>query len=167
MRHRFWNCAAALMLGLLLAPLVQGCASSSGKSYTKHEARKAQTVRQGRIVSLENAVIEQDSTLLGPTIGGVAGGALGGTLGRGSGRVFGVVGGAAVGALAGAGAEKIMRTESAYEMTVELENSEIVSVVQAKDDNYAVGDRVRLLYGAGGKVRVVRVGPDQRDDSHR
>lgn len=145
------------MLGLLLAFFVQGCASSGGKSYTKSEARKAQTVRQGRIVSLENAVIEQDSTLLGPAIGGAAGGALGSTVGTGAGRVFGIVGGAAVGALAGAGAEKFMRTENAYEMTIELENGETLSVVQAKDDDYAVGDRVRLLYGAGGKVRVVRV----------
>ncbi|MDR1660349.1 MAG: hypothetical protein LBR94_08470 [Desulfovibrio sp.] len=117
-------------------------------------------MRQGTIVSLGDAVIEQDSTLLGPTIGGVAGGVLGGAIVRGPGRVFGALGGATVGALAGAGTEKLVRTENAWEMTIELENGEIISVVQAKDDNYAVGDRVRLLYGAGDKVRVVRAGSE-------
>jgi outer membrane lipoprotein SlyB len=154
------NCIAALALGFLVTAFVQGCASSSGRSYTKAEARTAQTVRHGTIVSVEDAVIEQDSTLLGPALGGVAGGVLGGTVVRGSGRAFGVVGGAAVGALTGAGAEKFMRTEKACEMTIELENGEIVSVVQARDDNYAAGDKVKLLYGTGGKVRVVRAGSE-------
>ncbi len=145
-----------LALCLLLAAAGWGCASTSGKSYKPGEARQAQTIQHGTILALNEATIEQDSTMLGPAMGGAAGGVVGSTIGGGKGRILGAVGGAAVGALAGALAEKAVRTEKAYEFTIELEDGKAISVVQAIDDDYVVGDKVRVLTGAGGKVRVVR-----------
>ncbi len=148
---------AALLLCLLFTASALGCASSSGKSYKPGEARKAQTIQKGTILAIDEATIEQDSTLVGPGIGGVAGGAIGSTIGGGKGRILAIVGGAAIGALAGAATEKAVRSENAYEFTIELEDGKAISVVQAVDDDYAVGDKVRVLTGEGRKVRIVRI----------
>ncbi len=155
-RHSPYIRITFLALCLAFTIFSLGCASSGGKSYTPGEARKAQTVEKGSILALEEVTIEQDSTMIGPTIGGVAGGAAGSTIGGGKGRILGAVGGALAGAAAGALAEKAIRSEKAYEFTIELENGRTISVVQAIDDDYVVGDKVRVITGAGNKVRVVR-----------
>lgn len=147
--------AAALLLCAVLA--FGGCASSGGKSYTKDEARKVQTVQRGVIRSIQDVTIEQDSTLLGPAVGGVIGGVAGSTIGGGTGKILTTVGGAAVGAVLGAFGEKAVRTEKAYEFMIDLDNNGgTISVVQAADDVYSVGDHVRVLRGADNKVRIVR-----------
>ena len=148
-RHRG---LAALCLMTLFFSL--GCASNSGKSYRPGEARVAQTVRTGTITHVGTAVIEDDPSLLGPAMGGVAGGVLGSTIGGGAGRTLAILGGALVGAGAGAAIEKGARTEKALELTIRLDDGQIISVVQADDEYYTVGDKVRVLYGAGGKARV-------------
>ncbi len=143
-------------IGFCLSALffATGCASSSGSSYTRSEARTSQSVRTGTVIRVDKAVIEEDPSLIGPAVGGVAGGAVGSTIGRGKGRVLGTVGGALVGAGAGALVEKQVRTESALEIVVKLDDGKTVSVVQADDERFYEGDRVRVLYGAGGKARV-------------
>jgi outer membrane lipoprotein SlyB len=139
---------------LLLAGPGAGCASNSGRSYTPSEARTAQTVRTGTITHIGQAVIEEDSSLLGPIVGGVAGGVVGSLFGSGAGKVLTTLGGAGAGALAGAATEKTARTDKALEITIELENGQTISVVQVDDDVFTVGDKVRVVYGAGGKARV-------------
>lgn len=152
-QHRFQAAALFLCVALVFG----GCASSGGKSYTKDEARKAQTVQRGVILSIQEVTIEQDSTLLGPAVGGVIGGVAGSTIGGGRGRILSTVGGAAAGAVLGALGEKAVRSENAYEFMVELENNGgTISVVQAVDGEYSVGDHVRVLRGEGNKVRLVR-----------
>ncbi len=154
--HIYFRSASMLALVLLCTLLAAGCASTGGRSYTKSQARTAQSVKTGTITSIIEATIEEDSSLLGPAIGGVAGGVLGNTMGRGTGKVLTTVGGAALGALAGAAADKFMRSEKAYEFTINLDSGQTVSVVQSVDDQYSVGDRVRVLYSSDGSVRVVR-----------
>lgn len=134
-----------------------GCASTGGRSYTPEEARQVQTVQRGTILSIQEVKIEQDSTLLGPAVGGVIGGVAGSTIGGGRGRILSTVGGAAVGAVLGALGEKAIRSENAYEFMIRLENDGgTISVVQSADDVYSVGDHVRVLRGSGNKVRIVR-----------
>ena len=115
-----------------------------------------QTVERGVITSLQQVTIEQDSTIAGVGLGGVAGGVLGSTLGRGTGRILATVGGAAVGAALGALGEKALRTEKAYEFEIRLDNGKTVSVVQAIEETFNTGDRVRVLYSSGNRARVVR-----------
>lgn len=146
---------SALLLCLLLA--LGGCAATGGKSYTKDEARTVQTVQRGVIVNLEEVTIEQDSTLLGPAVGGTVGGVVGSTMGAKSGRVLATVGGAVIGAALGALGEKAIRTEKAYEFLIDLDGGGTISVVQAVDDDYRVGDQVRILRSSGNRARVVRV----------
>lgn len=145
---------ALVLLCLSTLLFANGCASSSGSSYTRNEARVAQSVRTGTVTRVSKAVIEEDPSLVGPAVGGVAGGAVGSTMGRGSGRVLTTVGGALIGAGAGALVEKQVRTESALEIVIYMDDGTTVSVVQADDERFYEGDRVRVVYGAGGKARV-------------
>lgn len=145
----------AVFVSLLLA--VGGCAASGGKSYTKDEARQVQTVQRGVIVTIEEVTIEQDSSLLGPAVGGTLGGVIGSTMGRGAGRILMTAGGAVIGAVLGAFGEKAVRTERAYEFMIDLDEGGTISVVQAVDGDYAVGDHVRVLRGSGNRARVVKV----------
>jgi outer membrane lipoprotein SlyB len=145
----------AFLLCLLLA--LGGCATTGGKSYTKDEARQMQTVQRGVIVSLEEVTIEQDAGIVGAGIGGVLGGVVGSTMGGGTGRLLTTAGGAAIGALLGAFGEKAVRTEKAYEFMIDLENNGgTISIVQAIDGQYAVGDHVRILRSSGNRARVVK-----------
>ena len=149
--------SAPVVFFLCLTLAFGGCAKSTGTSYTKDEARSVQTVDRGKIVSLAEVTIEQDSSLLGPALGGTLGGVIGSTMGRGAGRVLATAGGAVIGAVAGAFGEKAARTEKAYEFMIDLENGSTISVVQAIDDTrFAVGDQVRVLRGSGNRARVVR-----------
>ena len=141
-------CVAMLAIG--------GCASSGGKTYSASEARKAQTVQYGTIKSIQEVIIQGEAGSVGIIGGGAVGGVVGSTIGFGRGRILSSVGGAVVGAVLGAFGERQLGTEQAYEFMVDLDNGSTVSVVQAADDTYSVGDRVRLLYGSGNKVRVVR-----------
>lgn len=143
------------IIGLLAAlTFSTGCASNSGSSYKPDEARVAQSVQTGTITHIGRATIEQDSSFLGPIIGGVVGGVLGSTFGAGTGRTLAILGGAAGGALAGSMVDKQIQTENALEISIQLDNGQIISVVQAEDDLYVVGDKVRVVSGANGRSRV-------------
>ncbi|MDL2210593.1 glycine zipper 2TM domain-containing protein [Desulfovibrio sp. OttesenSCG-928-O18] len=145
----------ALLLCLALA--LGGCATTGGKSYTKGEARTVQTVQRGVISHLEEVTIEQDASAVGTGIGGVLGGVIGSTMGGGKGRILTTAGGAVVGAVLGALGEKAIRTEKAYEFLIDIDGGGTISVVQAIDDDYKVGDQVRILRNSGNRARVVRV----------
>ncbi len=146
----------ALVLCLMLA--LGGCAKSTGKSYTKDEARRVQTVQRGVIVALDEVTIEQDPGAVGAGIGGALGGVVGSTMGAKSGRVLATAGGAVIGAVLGALGEKALRTEKAYEFMIDLDgNGGTISVVQAIDNTpFAVGDHVRVLRSSGNRARVVK-----------
>jgi outer membrane lipoprotein SlyB len=63
------------------------------------------------------------------------------------------VGGVA-GAVAGQAIERKVTAEEGLEITVLLDSSETVAVVQARDVEFASGDRVRVLFGSDGSARV-------------
>lgn len=146
--------ASLIILTLCVPVAFTGCATTGGKSYSKGEARQAQTVQRGVIRGIQEVTIEQDSTVAGTGIGGVLGGVLGSTMGKGKGRILATAGGAAVGAVLGALGEKAIRTERAYEFEIEQDNGQVISVVQAIDGDYHVGQRVRILRSSGNRARV-------------
>jgi outer membrane lipoprotein SlyB len=148
---------SALLLCLTLA--LGACAGSTGKSYTRDEARQEQSVQRGTIISLEEVSIEEDASFLGAGIGGVAGGIIGSTMGAQSGRVLMSLGSAIIGAGLGALGEKALRTERAYEFMIDLDDGDTISVVQAIDDTpFRVGSQVRVLRSSGNRARVVLSG---------
>jgi len=143
-------CGAAAVLLILSA-----CApSTSGKVYSRDQARTSQSVYYGTILRVEEVTIEGTQSGAGTLAGGALGGVAGSAVGSGTGRSLAIVGGAIAGAMAGSAVEKGATTQVGVELEVELDNGEIIAVVQEKDDEYRVGDRVRILKDSRGTTRV-------------
>ncbi len=130
-----------------------GCSSQSAGVYSRGESQVEQIVRMATVESVRTVQIAGTKSpigaLAGAAIGAIAGSSLGG--GRGA-AVTGILGGVA-GGMGGAAAEEGITRQNGYEITVRLDNGELRSIIQAADEQFAVGERVRLLTG-GGKTRV-------------
>lgn len=139
----------ALMATALLG--VAGCAAPprGGADYRGHETRTEQTVRFGVIESIRGVRINATQTGVGTTAGAVLGGVAGSTIGHGRGSVAGAVAGAVVGGIVGAAIEKDANDRPGIEITVMLDGGKYIAVVQEADENFRVGDRVRILSGRG------------------
>jgi outer membrane lipoprotein SlyB len=136
----------------LLAFFLAGCApSKSGRVYSRDQARVQHSVYYGTVLEVDEVLIEGTKTPIGTIAGGAA---LGSTIGGGSGRTVATVLGGIVGGIAGSAAEEGVTRRDGLELTVELDNGQIISVVQEADDQFLVGDRVRIVKGPGGSTRV-------------
>lgn len=143
--------AALVMLG------VAGCASNlGGGSYQRAEARRVMSVRLGVVESVRPVQLEGTKTPVGALAGAAAGGVAGSTVGRGSGSTVGAVLGAVAGGLAGAAVEEGVTRKPGVEVTVRLDNGQLLAVVQEDEgENFLPGERVRLVED-GATTRVTR-----------
>lgn len=136
--------------------LITSCAStSSPNTFSNNQTGRAQTVQMGSVYAVRDVTIQNAPSRVGTATGAVLGGIAGSTLGSGSrANAAGAVGGAVVG---GAAANAITGSNSAgVEITVRLENNQLISVVQAGSSNeFRVGDAVRVT-SDGQTTRVVR-----------
>ena len=144
-----------LSIVLLITALLPACAPSrSGAVYTRDQARTAHTVTYGSVISVAPVSIEGTQTGAGVLGGGALGGVLGSMVGGGRGSVLGAVAGAVGGGLAGAAVEKGVTTRQGLEITVQLDNGQIISVVQEGDEPFNRNDRVMVLRSVDGSARV-------------
>lgn len=141
---------------LLSITLISGasCASHGGDDFSNQQTRKEMTITRGAVSDVREVTTSNSSTGVGVIAGGLLGGVLGHQIGGGSARSIGAVGGALGGAAVGAGAEKTMRDTKALELTIKLDNGQEVVIVQEADQNFSVGDRVRVLRSSDGLSRV-------------
>ncbi|WP_067864190.1 outer membrane lipoprotein [Neptuniibacter marinus] len=140
--------AAALACSLALT----GCVNSlSGDTYSRSEARQVQQVQYGVVQSAQPVVIEGTNSVVGAGAGAVVGGVVGSNVGGGKGKTIATVLGAVAGGLAGKSAEESLTQTQGQEVTVRLDNGNIISVVQEVADGpmFRSGDRVRVLTGSG------------------
>jgi outer membrane lipoprotein SlyB len=145
-----------VLIGLLVT--LTGCMSTlSGESYSRSEARKEQRVEFGRIEYIRPVVIEGTKTPIGAGTGAAVGGIAGSGVGAGRGQDIATVVGAVAGGLAGAAAEEQLTKKQGIELTVRLNNGDIIAVVQevSSQVRFNVGDRVRVLT-LGGTTRVAQ-----------
>lgn len=151
---KFLTIPLALSLAALTA--LGGCASSlSGETYSRDEAQRTMTFIDGTIVSVRKVKLEGTKTNIGTGTGAVVGGVAGSGVGQGKGAIVGAVLGAVVGGIAGAATEEGITRQDAWELTLKLDNGENRIVVQELgDENFAAGQRIRLVQG-NGKTRVV------------
>lgn len=136
--------------------LISACAppSQSGKVYSRDQSRTTQQIYYGTIQRIENVSIEGTNSGGGTLAGGALGGVMGSAFGGGVGRGLATVGGAIGGAIAGTAVEKSMTTVAGLEIEVKLDNGEVLLVVQEKDAEYQVGDKVRVVRGSDGTTRI-------------
>lgn len=141
---------AALSLILASAFLVIGCASGTGgKDYSREQTRIVQDVQVGIVDSVRDVNIEGTKTPIGAGAGAVVGGVAGSTVGGGKGSIVGVAVGAVLGGLGGAAAEEGITRKKGVEITVKLDSGRMIAIVQAADEEFRPGDRVRILSGNG------------------
>jgi outer membrane lipoprotein SlyB len=134
--------------------LLAGCpAGLGGKDYSRDQARTAQEVQMGVVESVRQVNIEGTKSPVGAAAGAVVGGAAGSTVGGGTGRVITTTVGALLGGLGGAAAEEAVTKQTGLEITVRLDSGRMIAVTQAADEQFNVGERVRVLSG-GGTTRV-------------
>ena len=142
-------CAVPLVLG------AAGCVSSkAGDVYSRDEARRVMTYREGVLIGIKEVKLEGTKSNIGTATGAVVGGVAGSAVGEGKGAIVAAVLGAVAGGVAGAAAEEGLTREKALELTVKLDNGENMIIVQGiGDDKFAAGERVRVV-NSGGTMRV-------------
>lgn len=140
--------AAALMTASLA--MLGGCASGvGGKDYSRDQTRAVQQVQMGVVESVREVNIEGTKTPIGAGAGAVVGGVAGSTVGSGKGSIVGAALGAVLGGLGGAATEEAVTRQKGVEITVRLDSGRMLAITQAADEEFRVGDRVRVLSGAG------------------
>ncbi|MDB5863774.1 MAG: surface antigen [Betaproteobacteria bacterium] len=138
------------------AAVLTGCAPGlGGSSYAREQARREQTVRMGVVESVREVKLEGTRSGVGPAAGAVVGGVAGSTIGRGTGSVLGAVVGAVAGGIGGQAAEQGLTGKRGVEVTVKLDNGQMVAIMQEADETFRPGDRVRIL-SDGATSRVTR-----------
>ena len=136
--------------------ILAGCpAGMGGKDYSRSQARTVQEVQMGVVESVREVRIEGTKTPIGAGAGAVVGGVAGSTVGGGRGSVVGTAVGAVLGGVGGAAAEESVTRQKGLEITVKLDSGRLLAITQAADEEFRVGDRVRVLSG-GGVTRVTR-----------
>jgi len=143
----------------LICLIVTGCttpSSMSGSVYSRDQARKVQTVHEGEVIMVREVLIEGTKSGAGALAGGILGFALGSTIGGGSGKGVARAVGTVAGAAAGAATEEKATRQTGLEITVKLDNGEVVSIVQGADEAFDEGDSVRVLRRPDGTARVIQ-----------
>lgn len=147
----------ALPLLVLSLILLGGCASSkSGDVYSRDQVRREQTVRMATVESVREVLMEGTRSPVGTVAGAAVGGIAGSTLGGGKGAAVAAVIGAVAGGLAGSAIEESATRRQAMEITVRMDNGQMIAIVQEGDPReFRHGDRVRIL-SSYGESRVTR-----------
>ena len=146
-----------LSLLLISLALLAGCASSkSGDVYTRDQARREQNIRMGVVESVREVLMEGTKSPVGAVAGAAVGGVAGSTLGGGKGSTIAAVIGAVAGGLAGSAIEEGVTRKQAMEITIKMDNGQLIAIVQEGDPlEFRPGDRVRII-SSGGESRVTR-----------
>lgn len=148
---------ANLVIALLASVTVAGCASGlGGGDYERAEARRVINVRMGIVESVRPVKLEGTKSPVGTLGGAAVGGIAGSTIGQGKGAAIGAVLGAVAGGLAGSAAEEGITRKQGIEVTVKMDNGEMLAVVQEDGgEKFMPGERIRLLQD-GRTTRVTR-----------
>lgn len=145
---------SAALAGVLVTA-VTGCVTDdSGLTFSRGEARTAQTIVLGTVVDVREGKIEGEGTGVGAIAGGILGAAAGHTIGGGSGKTVATAAGGVGGAALGAAAAKKITAKTGLQITVKLDDGQTIVVVQDNDVMFQAGQRVRVLTSNRGLSRV-------------
>jgi len=158
-----WTDMKNIFILIAVAVVLSGCASQTmtGGAYTASQARQAQVVKKGTVVSVKLIQINGGAS----GVGGMGGAALGGIAGSGNGRIgsnqqaASMVAGAILGGVAGHIADSTVNTVEGQEITVQLPNGAEIAVAQEidkKEGAFIVGEQVRVLTSPTGVTRITR-----------
>lgn len=145
--------ASALATTLLL----QGCAyrSHAENVYADTETQRAHSITMATVTAVRVVTIERSPTGTGGAAGAHVGMALGSYAAKGQGSFVGSVLASVAGDLAGQAIESRVARLPGPEISMRLDDGQQISLVQAADEPFRKGDRVRVL-SAEGRSRVSR-----------
>ncbi|MBC8953737.1 glycine zipper 2TM domain-containing protein [Xenorhabdus sp. PB62.4] len=140
------------LVGAVVLTTLSGCADMgalSSDTYSIDQAKQAQTVTYGTILSVRPITIKGnqagDPNMLGLIGGAVLGGLLGNTVGGGSGQKLATAAGAIAGGLAGQGIEGAIDQTKGVELEIRTDSGKNIIVVQKLDQvRFNRGQRVRI-----------------------
>ncbi len=144
---------------VLSAVLLQGCAyrSHADNVYADADTQRAHSITMATVTAVRVVTIERAPTGVGGAAGAHVGLALGGFAGKGYGQgsFVGSVLASVAGDLAGQAIESRVARLPGLEISMRLDDGQQISLVQAADEPFKKGDRVRVL-SAEGRSRVSR-----------
>ncbi len=154
--------ALMMVTVMCLSMVLAGCHANTNqgrRTVSRNSIQRSSKVGFGTILAVEQVTIEASGTsrVVGTGAGAVAGGVIGRAVVGASGsntRNLGALAGAGVGAAAGSAAERRITNVAGVELEVEMENGEIFLITQVLDDDYQVGDLVRVFRADNGEMRV-------------
>jgi len=131
---------------------------ASGQSYSSNEANQRLHVSYATIIDLKPVQIDSQGNLIGKTAGGLIGGIAGSSIGGGRGSAAAAVAGAVIGGIIGNSAEAMYGKANGVQITVQLVNGEVQSIVQEANASalFNRGDHVKIISSADGTVRVIQ-----------
>jgi outer membrane lipoprotein SlyB len=143
-----------LLLCLLAAASLAGCATSNPDVIRREDAQRMTTLQDATVLTVRPVVVDGNQSGAGGVVGGVVGGIAGASMRGQRESVVGGVLGAVAGAVIGNAIERSSTKEEALEITLQLRNGERRAIVQAKGkETFQPGDAV-LIITSGSKVRV-------------
>ncbi|OQW46117.1 MAG: hypothetical protein A4S09_16920 [Proteobacteria bacterium SG_bin7] len=148
-------------ISLAVAALfITGCATDiSSQSYSDQHVGETARSYRARVVKVRQVKVGPDElgkNKTGALAGGVGGAVLGSTMGGGNGNGLMAIAGGVAGAIGGAYAEKALKTQVGLEITVELRNGKLMTVVQGSDVPFSRGERVILMSYGKGRSKIVK-----------
>lgn len=157
------KCKLGTLLTVLFAlSLVQltGCTNTPnpyGDNYGSAETRTVQQVYYGTIIDTKPVTIDASSgtNMVGTVAGAAVGGVLGSTIGGGTGSTLAAIGGGLLGGYAGGKAANAMGESNGVNLTIRLDNGNVISIVQEVNPNvmFRVGEKVQVnMSGNTGRV---------------
>jgi outer membrane lipoprotein SlyB len=104
---------------------------------------------QGVVRAIEVIPVASRPVGAGAILGAIVGGVVGNQFGSGSGRALTTIGGAVAGGVAGNAIEDRASKRAGLEITIKLDNGQMIAVTQEADEAFHPGERVRILSGHG------------------
>jgi outer membrane lipoprotein SlyB len=145
-----------ILLAVIVSVFMSACATDiSSNSYSdKHVGETSRSYR-ATVVKVRKVKVGPDElgkNKAGALLGGVGGAVIGSSTGSGLGAGIGAV----AGAIGGAYAEKAMKTQVGLEITVELKNGSLLTVVQGADVDFSRGEKVIIMQNTKGRSKIVK-----------
>jgi outer membrane lipoprotein SlyB len=131
--------------------LVTGCARHQGYEYEARSYSQVKEVRIGTVIEHRYVFVRDDGQ--GTFFGALFGAILGSKMGAGEGRGLATIAGGIAGGVVGSELGKA----NAEELTVELDNGEVIVVVVKGGNAFLVGDRVRIVLDGYDVATVTRI----------
>ena len=144
MKRNFLAIAAcALLVGACAYP------PAGSRDYHAYHAGAAQSVQFGVVESVRDVRLHGPNTGFGGASGAALGMVAGSNVGGGSGQFVGAVAGTILGGIIGNSIEQSATEAPGIEVTVLMDSGKYMAVVQAADEMFKAGDRVRVMSGRG------------------